>query len=176
MSWNIAIYAEHLVDKDKWEPLTNGWVFGNYKHFMSPEYEYLKSIPLARIDNPTIKSFFTEYTNEVYVKSCSLDEFRSVHEKIVESFNTKLKMVYKSLGLQLEDDCGTFYESSFEEESSSEMVAQLFSMMTFPINKNLVRDLTSDISSVYKSLRMIGLCDVVSELSDKPIRLLFINC
>lgn len=176
MSWNIEIFAEQLNSNNQWEPLTKDCIFSNYKHFMLSDYDNFESVALSTINNELIKSFFKDYENEVYIKVCPLSKFKSIHENEVDRFVTKLKVAYNALGLQLEEDCGIFYESSFEEESSNDYVAQLFSMMTFPVNKNLIRELTSDFNMFYKSLKMIGLCDVVNELSNNSIRLLFVNC
>lgn len=169
MSWNINVYAVNQVG-DTWQLLFDGKpICVDYKHYMLQDYnEFLQ------MSTDSIVGITTEYNKVAY---CELSEFIKIHHAYVSNFYQQMKVVYRSLGLQLEEDCGSLYESSFEEDSSNDYMAQLFSMMTFPVNKNLIRDLTSEFNNVYKSLHVIGLCNMVSCIAGcDDIRLVFVTC
>lgn len=175
MSWNIEIYAEYLND-NTWELIGDEPIFDSYKFYKIEEVDSCISRTSTENCSDKIKSIYSEGMSNI--SYCNIVDFIQVHKNCIEKFINSLKTVYKALGLQLDTDYGdSVYESSYSEESSSEYVAQLFSLMTFPVNKDLLRNLTCELNEAMKAKYMLGVCSRFNNDIDdnKQIRLIFIT-
>lgn len=175
MSWNIDIYAERFDESQKtWQACSKKPIFTNYKYYKIDEYDSFSEMPISAC---TLKSL--ELNENYRVKYCDATEFITLNQDCVNHFIHSLQSVYKSLGLQLDIEYDNdVYESSYEEESSTDYVAQFFSLMTFPVSKNLFRDLSSEFNQAMRAKYMIGVVQSMIEFlgeEDNKIRLVFLT-
>ena len=175
MSWNIDIYAEWFDESQKtWRTYSNKPIFANYKYYRIDEYESFNEMPIGEC---TLKSL--ELNENYRVKYCGASEFITLNQNCVNKFIHSLQSVYKSLGLQLDIEYDNdVYESSYEEESSADYVAQFFSLMTFPVSKNLFRDLSSEFNQAMRAKYMVGVIQSMIEFldgEDRKTRLVFLT-
>ena len=185
MSWNIYLYAEYRDSNNKWHILSDKCFCDNFKFFKTDEYDTFPALKLADLNDNPIKDVLCSTNDDtldyVNIKYCALDRFVNIYENKIDLFKKRLQIVYKALGLELEIEDSDIYENSCDNEDTINdklQLSQLFNLMTFPVNKNIVRDITSDFNYAMKAERMLGVADTISNLgyieNCEEIRLLFV--
>lgn len=183
MSWNIFIYAEVKVkNDDTWKPLVVPAVCDDFKHLNDGFVDSLPCMSAKDALHPTVKSL----NNGLYgctdfkVQYCTVKELREHYCNVIKNFETQLTSVYLALGLKVNTDDNWYdidedYNDS-ECENKCNCMCNLFSKMSFPINKEMLRDLLSSMQMCQKAYQVLGMCDTIESMCenyDDEVRLLF---
>lgn len=180
MSWDIYMYAEVKSKKDSdWRPLIIPAISDEFKHLNDGFVDDLPWIFSKEVSHPSVKSLNDSlygYDSDGFkVQYCSLSDLRKHYFNVVKEFNTLLSSVYMALGIRVNADEDDYV---FEDDCEDNHRQSIFDKMTFPVNKELFRDLFTSMCRCSKAHQVLGLCDSISGMCDNyddEVRLLFVT-
>lgn len=176
MSWNIYIYAEKFDNETStWNQLCERCLCDNFKYYDDYD-EFYNSLTIVA-NNEVSYKFLKEY--DYKIRFCMLSDFKSYFTSKVDSFITQIKLLYSALGVNntcIDDECSDDYFIADDEQCSQNSCKCILNKMTLPVNKNLFYELANAFREYTKSIEMIGLCNIVSNMVDynDKVRLLFV--
>lgn len=177
MSWNIYVYAETKSNNGEWEPLTERCVCDDFKYL---DVDFFDSLPSMSVSDTAHHAVNTVCRNDIYgdfrVHYCTLEDLKSHYSNIIDGFNVQLRTAYLALGLRANLNDEWYDVQDGYDDGNSVTTAR--DMMTFPVNKEVFKDLLSTLSLCNKAYQVIGLCDTIDSMCENyndSIRLLFVE-
>jgi len=182
MSWNIFIYAEVKSKKETdFKPLVIPAICDDFKFL---DVDFVCSLPTMSAKNsthPTVKDLDNGlYGSDFTVQYCTVKDLRKYYHNIIDDFKIKCKAVYLALGLKV-DLSEDWYDVSDDycdddNDCNKSCMCNMWNKMTFPVNKEMFRDLLNTMEKCHKAYQVLGMCDTIESMCenyDDEVRLTF---
>lgn len=177
MSWNIFVYAE-IKEKDttEWKPLVIPAVCDDFKYFKDEFVDELPCMSAKDSSHPSVQNLSTGlYEGDFKVQYCTAKELRKHYYGLIEKFNTIFKATCLALGLKVNFDYDWYDIEDLSDECDSNKQC-IWDKMTFPVNREMLRDLTTALYQCQKAYQVVGMCDTIESMTgnyDDEVRLIF---
>lgn len=178
MSYSISCFVEKKNKNGEWEIVSPNWFCWDFKNLLIDEDDWHD---FDGIDKKTLSSFLKEhyeldengndkegvfsYTD---MKTMTVGELKAYANKYIDEYETATKYLFSALGSihyqtwEYED----YVDDKYDEEGN---INPSYNPLTFPINKDMIRDWNNAEMKVHKAYRIFQLCETAAEIAKEGV-------
>lgn len=172
MSYSISCYVEKKNKDGIWEVVSSNWFCYDFKTLIIDDDDWHD---FDWVDKKTLSSFVKQHYdidengNEIGadfsytdMKSMTVSKLRKYADKYINEYETATKYLFSALGSIFYQtwEYQDFYDGKYDEEGNPN---PMYNPLTFPINKDMVRDWNNIELKVHKAYRIFQLCETAME-------------